>query len=584
MSVVSEALRETGSSLSLVFRNPALRKLNLAFAGSAIGDWAYATAMAVWVYSVGGLTAVGIWGTIRLLMMTFVTPFASVLVDRYSRKWIMVTADVLRASVIFVCAVLVWTEAPVWTVFVLATLTSIFAAPFRPAVAALLPHLVERPEELTAANGTSSTIDSLSFFIGPALGGLLLTVTTVPVVMLVNVASFVWSAVLVAGIKERDAEPTANADAEDADAVTVGDTTVDSDGGPALAVAADHDAADAAEAESESFVQETVAGFKAIWTVSDLRLVSLVYCAQTIVAGASVVYGIAMAVEMTSFGPNGVGYLDSMFGVGAIIGGLVALGRASKMKVGTDFGWGVILWAIPLLLAAVFPHAWAALIAVAIMGFGNPLVDVNAVTMVQRLGDDKVMGRVFGALETGLIASMALGSVLMPLLLHWFGLQWALAILAIGVSAAVLPFMGRLRRMNTTLGEPDGLRLLRALPLFAPLEPKSLELVAQQLGRLEVAAGETVITEGESGDRFYIVESGSLTASFRGEVLSHQGPGDPFGEIALLRDVPRTATVVADEPSVLLTLDRDDFLAAVTGNSEVSGRADDLIARRTPTY
>jgi len=287
---------------------------------------------------------------------------------------------------------------------------------------------------------------------------------------------------------------------------------------------------------------------------------------------------------MTSFGPNGVGYLDSMFGVGAIIGGLVALGRASKMKVATDFGWGVILWAIPLLIAAVFNQAWAALLAVAIMGFGNPLVDVNAVTIVQRLGEDKVMGRIFGALETGLIGAMALGSVLMPLLLHWFGLRWALAILAIGISACVLPFMGRLGRMNSSLREPEGLRLLRALPLFAPLEPKSLELVAQQLKRVEVPAGATVITEGEAGDLFYVVDSGALTASYKGEVLSHQGPGDPFGEIALLRDVPRTATVVADEPTVLYSLERDTFLDAVTGNSEVSGRADDLIARRIPTY
>jgi MFS family permease len=579
MSVVTEALRETGSSLGMVFRNPALRKLNLAFAGSAIGDWAYATAMAVWVYSVGGLTAVGIWGTIRLVIMTLVTPFASILVDRYSRKRIMVSTDLLRGTVVFVCAILIMVEAPVWTVFVLATLTSVFAAPFRPAVAALLPHLVDRPEELTAANGTSSTIDSLSFFVGPALGGLLLTFTTVPVVMFVNVVSFLWSAALVAGIRvphpttvpavagtENDSPEATEVSATE----TEGDTLVEE--------------VEEVEEEKESFVQESIAGFKTIWSISDLRLVSLVYCAQTIVAGASVVYGIAMAVEMTNFGPNGVGYLDSMFGVGAIIGGLVALGRASKMKVATDFGWGVILWAIPLLLAAVFPHAWAALLAVAIMGFGNPLVDVNAMTIVQRLGDDKVMGRIFGALETGLIAAMALGSVLMPLLLHLFGLQWALAVLAIGISAVVLPFMGRLRRMNAALGEPEGLRLLRALPLFAPLEPKSLELVAQQLVRREVAAGEAVITEGAPGDVFYVVESGALTASFRGEVLSHQGPGDPFGEIALLRDVPRTATVVADEPTVLYSLDREAFLAAVTGNSEVSGQADDLIARRIPTY
>ena len=126
--------------------------------------------------------------------------------------------------------------------------------------------------------------------------------------------------------------------------------------------------------------------------------------------------------------------------------------------------------------------------------------------------------------------------------------------------------------------------LLRAVPLFAPLEPKSLELIVQQLVRVEVPAGEVLIHEGDEGDRFYVIESGRLTATFKGDVLSQMGPGDPFGEIALLRDVPRTATVTADEDSVLLALDRATFLDAVTGDNEVSSRADDLIGRRIPTY
>jgi len=274
-----------------------------------------------------------------------------------------------------------------------------------------------------------------------------------------------------------------------------------------------------------------------------------------------------------------------VFGIGAIIGGLVAIGRASSGKVATDFGLGVILWAIPLLIAAIFyPMMWAAFAAMLVMGFANPLADVNAVTIVQRLTDDKVMGRVFGALETVLISAMALGSVIMPILVYTVGLQWGIGVLAVAITLVVLPAWARLRRLNTQLREPEGLVLLRGLPLFAPLDPKSLELVAQQLGRIEVPAGATVIREGEPGDLFYIVQSGALTASFRGETLSQQGPGDPFGEIALLRDVPRTATVVADEPSVLFTLERQPFLDAVTGNSEVSGQADDLVARRTPTF
>jgi CRP-like cAMP-binding protein len=194
------------------------------------------------------------------------------------------------------------------------------------------------------------------------------------------------------------------------------------------------------------------------------------------------------------------------------------------------------------------------------------------------------MARVFGALETALITSMALGSILMPVMVALWGLRWSLAALALLITAVVLPAFVRLRNLDKRLGEPEGLPILRGLALFSPLEPKSLERVAQQLVRQEVSAGEALIREGEVGDRFYIVESGATTATFEGAVLSHQGAGDVFGEIALLRDVPRTATVVADVDTVVLYLEREDFLAAVTGDNEVSSRADDLIARRIPTY
>ncbi len=201
MSKVGSALSETGSSLSTVFKNPGLRRINLAFAGSAIGDWAYATAIVVWAYDVGGVTAVGIWGTVRLLLMAVVTPFASAIVDRYSRKAVMVTTDVVRGAFVVGSALLIWGEAPAGFIFVLATLTSLVAAPFRPAVAALLPKLVSRPEELTAANGTASTIESLAFFVGPALGGILITALSVPAVLVFNAATFAWSAVIVSRIR-----------------------------------------------------------------------------------------------------------------------------------------------------------------------------------------------------------------------------------------------------------------------------------------------------------------------------------------------------------------------------------------------
>jgi predicted MFS family arabinose efflux permease len=482
----------------------------------------------------------------------------------------MVGTDLIRAAISITVAGLIWAEVTPLIIFVLATVPSLVAAPFRPAVAALMPTLVKEPEELTAANGAASTIESLAFFLGPAIGALLLSAFNVPVVALLQALTLLWSALLVSRIKV----PTGGVPAQE----------VPGEAGAVATESASGSLLEAAEEESESFFTESMAGFKTIWADRDMRMISGVYALQTVVAGASIVFGVEMAVQMTDFGTPGIGYLDATMGVGALIGGLVAIGRASAGRLATDFGVGVIFWALPLLLAAIWPEMWAAFLAMFIIGVANPIVDVNATTIIQRSASDEVMGRVFGALETLLITSMALGSVAMPVLLHLVGLQWSLAVFAVVITVAVLPTFGRLRLMDVELAEPEGLVLLRAVPLFAPLEPKSLELIAQQMVRVEVAASEVLIHEGDEGDRFYVIESGRLTATFQDQVLSQMGPGDPFGEIALLRDVPRTATVTADEDSVLLALDRATFLDAVTGDNEVSSRADDLIGRRIPTY
>jgi len=567
MSRVGDAIGETRISLATVFRNPGLRRVNLAFAGSSIGDWAYVTAITVWAYGVGGVVVVGVWGTVRLALMAIVGPFTATLADRYPRKMVMIGCDLTRGAIVLINSVLIWRGAPPLMVFVLASIAAIVATPFRPAVAALVPSLADSPEELTASNGATSTIESVAIFVGPALGGMLLTITSVPVVGLFDVLTFLWSAALISRIVVTHG-----------DRVGVGAAAADDDPDVARTIAP------ADVADKEDFLTEVLAGFRTIFASRDLTMISLVYCAQTVVAGASAVFGISIAVEFTTFGASGVGYIDSAFGVGAILGGFVAIGRATARKLATDFGVGVVFWALPLLLVAIWPQTAAALLAMAIIGFANPIVDVNASTILQRLTPDAVLGRVFGALDTGLTAGMALGSVLMPLLIHVVGLRWSLAILGVGVAAVVLPAFPQFRRLDRILGAPEGLVLLRTMPIFAPLEPKRLEAIAQHLGRLDVPAGEVVIREGDEGDRFYIVESGRTTATHAGQVLSSQGPGDPFGEIALLRDVPRTATVTADQDSVLLYLDRDTFLAAVRGDDGVATRADDLVSRRIPTY
>ncbi len=576
MGQMRESVKETGSAVGTVFGNPGLRRITLAFAGSKIGDWAFATAMTVWAFGEGGAAAVGIWYTVRLILLAVVTPFAAVLADRFPRRLVMIGADVVRVVLVLASAALIqWGDLP-WLVYILATLAALVGAPFRPAQAALLPSLARNPTELTAANGTNSTFESLAFFLGPAIAGLLLTVADVPVVFVFDGLTFVWSALLVAGVTVPSAVPTPS--------------VVGASGDPAAAPAEASDAAsvdggagaDGGESE-RGFIREAVAGFREIVHNRDLLLITWLISAQTIVAGASIVFTVTIAVDMIGLGPEGVGYLDSMLGVGAILGGLVAIGRASRQSMAVDLGAGVVLWSIPLLLVAVWPNALAAFAVMLLLGFANPLVDVNYETIVQRITPDRVMGRVFGASEAALISTMALGAALMPLLIEIVGLRWSLVGVGVGVTLLALPCFPALRGLDTRLRVPDGLDRLAALPLFAPLPRTVVERLAQRLERLEVPAGATIITEGDVGDRFYVVESGEVQATHGAAVLSNAGPGEPFGEIALLHDVRRTATVVATVPSVLWALGRDDFLQAVTGSVEARRGAEALVSRRIPT-
>ncbi len=555
MSAAGDAVRETGASLRTVFRNRNLRRINLALAGSMIGDWAYATAVTVWAYGVGGATAVGVWGVVRLMAMALAAPFASMLADRYSRKWVMVAADLCRAALVSAAAGVVFWDGPVLIVFGLGTLASIFGSPFRPAQSAMLPSLVDEPAELTAANGTASTLESLSFFAGPALGALLLTVADVPLVFVVNALTFVWSAVLVAGIRPRVATPAA----------------------------ATSDGEDVPDEAKVGFWAESMAGFATIWRDSDLRLVSGVYCAQTVVAGASIVFGVAIAVDIVGHGPQGVGYLDAVLGVGAIVGGLFAIARGSAQRLATDFGYGVLLWALPLLLICLWPQAAAAFLAMFVVGVANPVVDVNASTILQRLAPDAVLGRVFGALESALISAMALGALIMPLLIATVGLRWGLAILVAAICALALPGFGHLRRLDTALRPAAGLDLLRGISLFAPLDGPTLESLARRSFLVAVGAGDVVVAEGAVGDRFYVIESGEVIVTHDGQELRREGAGEFFGEIALIRDVPRTATVTAIGATVLRALDRADFLAALDGSAAMASAAEEIVSRRLPT-
>ncbi len=527
-----------------VFANPALRRIQLAWAASIIGTWAYGIAVVVYAYEQGGATAVGVVTMVRWLAAAVASPFAALLGDRYDRRWVMVSSDLARAALIGAAALAVYSDAPPLVVYALASLVGVAATPFRPAEAALIPTLVRTPEELTAANVAASSIESVGIFGGPALGGVLLVATGPGTVFVVTASALLWSAVLVARI-----QPVA--------------------------------AAEAAERERGAILDELLAGVRTIARERRMRLLVGLFSAQTFVDGMLSVLIVVVALKLLDTGQAGVGFLNSAIGIGGLIGALAAAALVGRRRLAADFGVGIFIWGVPIALVAIWPNAVFALVLLGIVGIGNTLVDVSGMTLLQRAAPDDVLARVFGVLESLLLLSPALGAVVAPLLLEWLGTRGALIVAGALLPLLVVPAWPALNAIDRAVRIPDEqLELLRGNPIFAPLPPSILEQLAESLEEVQVAAGQEVVRQGETGDRFYLVDEGTLDVSVDGRPAPSLGPGEAFGEIALLRDVPRTATVKARTDAVLYALDRSHFIPAVTGFAPSLSAAESVIGMR----
>jgi MFS family permease len=549
------ALGETWRALRGVFAKPSLRRMQLALAASLIGDWAYSTAVTVWAYREGGTQLVGLWAGVRLALIAVATPLGASVVDRLSRKAVMLVSTLVRAVLVTGAVVALALDAPTWAVLVLATLAPLVGCVFRPAQLAWLPSLTSHPGELTAANGASSTIDSLAFLIGPAIGGLVVATTSVEAMFVVTAVTFLVSAALVARIHPE-----------------VGDLAGD------LIDAPPDERADAEP--PRGFLRDLAVGFTAIARDGNLGMVMVLICVQMVVAGAMVVLGVVFAVDILETGPAGVGLIDSTLGIGAVVGGFVAIARSVRNRIALDLVTGTLLWSLPLLLVMVAPSPATVFAMVALMGFGLPLVDVNYATLTMRLTPDARLGRVFGAFEGTCIGTMALGSAVTPFLLDELGLRGVLGLLALVVGIPALACIPRARRLDATLRPPAGTERLAGIPMFVPLAPAALEFLARRLATATVPAGTAIVRQGDPSDRFYVLVRGRVEVTQDGRHLRDEGPGEFFGEIGLLRDVPRTATVTALEEVETVSLTREDFLGAVLGTDASTAAAYDIVTAR----
>jgi MFS family permease len=320
------------------------------------------------------------------------------------------------------------------------------------------------------------------------------------------------------------------------------------------------------------------AGFRAVRAEPRLRIVIGLYSVQTMVAGAYSVLVVVVALDVLGLGNAGVGFLQAATGVGAVVGATVALLFVGRRRTAANFGLGLACFGAPLLALAALPRTWAAIVALGLLGIGNSVVDISAVTLIQRTASSAVAGRVFGLVEAAAVGGLGVGSVLTPLLLHLVGARWTLA-----AAGAILPLLSLV--MRRALGSIDAgavvpeeqLAAIANVPFLDVLPIQRKEALAAALERAERPAGATLFSAGDAGDRLYILTRGRIAIDLPTGSKVEDAPTF-VGEIALLRDVPRTATVRVVTDSTFWTLDGEHFLDAVTGHSRSRSSADSLVA------
>jgi MFS family permease len=528
-----------------VLWSPRLRALLLSWCGNYTADWASFVAFSIYFYEKEGLTGVGILGLVRMGAAVAAIPLASAIVDRYPRQRLLLAIQLARGTSLGLAAVVLAFGGAPWLVLVLVALIAFCGGPYRPAHYALMPTLARSLQELVAGNVGTSMFEGVAVLVGPALAGVLLAVTGPYLVVAVSAAVCFSSAVLVAWMGR---EPNWRR---------------------------------AARPQGWTPFREVTEGFRVLVHEPNPRLIVGLIVAQAFVRGLLNVLLVTASIHLLRAGESGVGFLNSGFGAGALVGGLVGVSLLGRRRLADPFGLGLVLWGAPIALIVVWPVLGWAILGMAVVGAGNSVLDIAGYTLVQRSVVDVALGRVFATLEIVGSAAIGIGSIAAPQLVDGLGLRGAL--IATGAILPVLAviFRPRLRAVDEASTVPQReLELLASVPFFEPLAPTTLEKLAMRVRPLAVTAGTEVVREGESGELFYLIESGQVDVIHRGKLVATLGAGQYFGEIALLHEVPRVATCVARSDAELYELERQVFLSTVSGNEQSHATIEDVVAER----
>lgn len=514
------------SFLGAALQNRNLVRLETVWAGATLVRWALGILVAIYAYQVGGAAAVGLAALVRMVPAAVLAPRLAMFADRYSRRAVLLASLVARLVLAAGLWALVAAESALGLVLAVAAAYAVAHSLQKPTQAALLNVHARNPTELAAANTLWSMLDNAAFLAGSLLVGAL--------VMLSGVATGFAACLVPLSL---------------ATAVLVG---LPPDTAPA-------------QFEPTSLRKEAIAGVRVVWHSAELRLLTGVLMADMFAQGMVDVLIVIAAIDLLEMGEQGVGWLSAAWGAGGILGGVLAAVLIAHRRIAAVMTGGLLLGGLPLVAVAIWPEDGVALWLLGCLGVGLGLLEVTLLTLTQRLIPADVIARVYGLQETLTISAMAVGSALASGLVLALGQRGALvgAGLLLPAMALLVVAHRKLLVAGPTASNTD-FELLRAVDPFATLPVATLENLAARADHQSVAPRADVLRQGDWGDCFYVIKVGEVDILKNGRLDAQLGQGDFFGEIALLRDTVRNATVRATTPLELLVLHRQEFLAAIT--------------------
>jgi CRP-like cAMP-binding protein/predicted MFS family arabinose efflux permease len=537
-------IRKSSRSLEEVALTDSIRRAQLSFGAMWASESAFVVGLAVLAFRNGGVVAVGIVTGARMAAAALLAPLLATVADRVRRERVLACVGLVRAATLGGAAVVTAVGGPTAATYGLAVVATVALALYRPAHSALLPALCASPQQLTSANAVRGMLDSFATLGGPAAAAILLAVNGLAAVFAACAGASLIGSLVVVGLSY-DAPPRSKAAAS---------------GG-----------------------HEILQGFATIAANRELALITALGVVQTFTRGCLTVFSVVVAIDLLGTGDAGVGVLTAAVGAGGMLGSILAFGLVGHGRLALWFGVGIALFGAPLALVGVIPEQATAIILLGLVGIGNALIDVGGFTLLARLADETVLARMFAGFEAILTLGVAAGGLVTPLVVELLGVRPALVAIGLLAPLAVVASWPALRRLDAEVRVRDAdIETLRLVHMLGALPVATIEQLAGGLEHAEFEPGRTVFRQGERGEHFYVVESGRAEVILHGRVVRTLGTGDCFGEIALLRDQARTATVCASVDTHLRVsrLRRSAYLTAVTGYPAASAAGEDLVTSR----